>query len=93
MHPDTAAREGVQDGEWVYVAASGRRVAMRARVTDRILPGVLCASATWWYPEEPGPASWRRSNVNLLTGNDDESPEMGSSNFRGVRCSLEKLGE
>lgn len=90
LHPETAARERIRDGEWVRLRAKGRAVTMRARVTDRIAPGVLSASAAWWYPEE-GADGWRRSNLNLLTTEEDASPEMGSSNFRGIGCAIEKI--
>jgi anaerobic selenocysteine-containing dehydrogenase len=90
LHPESAEREGIADGDWVEVAAHGRGVLFRARVTDAVAPGVLCASPTWWYPELPFEASWRRSNVNLLTRAGGESPEMGSSNLRGIPCTLRK---
>ncbi|CAM5718654.1 DNA alkylation repair protein [Streptomyces canarius] len=88
LHPEAAAREGVQDGAWVLVSARGRTVRMRARVTDTIAPDVVVAAATWWYPERGADGGWRESNLNRLTGDDDENEEMGSSNFRGIRCAV-----
>lgn len=90
MHPDAAAREGVKDADWVRIWIGDRSAQFRVRTTAGIHPGVVCAAAGWWYPELPGKEGWRRSNLNLLTSNGDENPEMGSSNLRGVRCRIER---
>ncbi|NJP67808.1 molybdopterin-containing oxidoreductase family protein [Streptomyces spiramenti] len=88
MHPGTAAAEGIADGDWTLLEAHGSQALFRARVTDAVLPGVLCAGASWWYPELPPDRSWRVSNVNRLLRDGDENPAMGSSNQRGVPCSV-----
>lgn len=90
LHPADAAREGVGDGDWVEVAANGAAVRLRARVTDAVAPGVLCASPLWWYPEVQSDESWRRSNVNRLTRAGADNAEMGSSTLRGLPCTLRK---
>ncbi|MGW5446159.1 molybdopterin-containing oxidoreductase family protein [Streptomyces asiaticus] len=92
LHPQAAAREGIADGEWALVSARGRSIRLRARVTDRVAPDVIVAAACWWYPERGPDGGWRESNVNRLTVNDDENEEMGSSNFRGIRCSIRPVG-
>lgn len=88
LHPDAAAREGIADGTWVRVTARGRSIRLRARVSDRVAPQVVVASAAWWYPERGADGGHRESNVNVLTADGDENEEMGSSNFRGIRCSV-----
>jgi anaerobic selenocysteine-containing dehydrogenase len=93
IHPETAELEKVADRSWVLVHANGRSARFKARITDSIAPGIVCVSSNWWYPELSSSESWRRSNINLLTVNEDENEEMGSSNFRGISCSLESLGE
>lgn len=90
LHPEAARREGISEGDWVVVSAHGGSILLRAKVTDRIAPDVVCVSANWWYPERPFDENWMRSNVNLLTTNDDENEEMGSSNFRGIRCHIRR---
>ncbi|WP_328659982.1 molybdopterin-containing oxidoreductase family protein [Streptomyces sp. NBC_00334] len=93
LHPTAAAREGIADGDWARVRARGREIRLRARVTDRIAPDVVVASACWWYPERGPEGGWRESNVNRLTANVDENEEMGSSNFRGIRCSVHRADD
>lgn len=93
IHPETAAIENLSPNGWVNVIANGKSARFRARITDGIAPGVVCVSSNWWYPELPFAESWRKSNVNRLTANGDENEEMGSSNFRGIMCSLEPVTE
>ncbi|WP_316525679.1 molybdopterin-containing oxidoreductase family protein [Kitasatospora brasiliensis] len=88
IHPDAAAREGLADGDWAEVATRTGRIRLRVRLTDRIAPDVVVAPAAWWYPERGPEGGWRDSNVNLLTSNENENPEMGSSTFRGLRCEV-----
>jgi anaerobic selenocysteine-containing dehydrogenase len=88
IHPETARREGLRNGDWVGVSARGKEILLRAVVTDRVAPEVVCASPTWWYPEKPFEEAWRRSNINLLTSEDGGNEEMGSSNFRGISCRI-----
>jgi anaerobic selenocysteine-containing dehydrogenase len=88
IHPEAAEAERIADGDWVEVEAHGDVARFKARVTDRVARDVVCVSASWWYPELPFEESFRRSNVNRLTRNGAESPEMGSSNQRGIRCRI-----
>lgn len=93
MHPEDARRERVSDGDWLELSvAQGGRARFRAHITGAVAPGVLAASAGWWYPECPTDSSWRQSNVNLLTSDGSENEEMGSSNFRGISCRVRRLG-
>ncbi|MFD0346237.1 molybdopterin dinucleotide binding domain-containing protein [Kitasatospora aburaviensis] len=91
MHPEAAAREGLADGDWAELATRTGRIRLRVRVTDKIAPDVVVAPAAWWYPERGADGGWREANVNLLTSNEDENPEMGSSTFRGLRCTVTRV--
>jgi anaerobic selenocysteine-containing dehydrogenase len=96
IHPDAAAKEGIVADGWVLVCVNGKSARFRARLTNGIASDVVCVSSNWWYPELPFAESWRRSNVNCLTSDADANAEMGSSNFRGITCTLmalAKLGE
>ncbi|MFI6443619.1 molybdopterin-dependent oxidoreductase [Kitasatospora sp. NPDC050543] len=93
MHPQAAAREGLADGDWAAVSTSVGRIRLRVRITDKVAPDVVVAPAAWWYPERGPDGGWRESNVNVLTSNEDENAEMGSSTFRGLRCSIAPVAE
>ncbi|MER6401607.1 molybdopterin-dependent oxidoreductase [Kitasatospora sp. NPDC001603] len=93
MHPEAAAREGLADGEWAELATRTGRIRLRVLLTDRIAPEVVMAPAAWWYPERGADGGWREANVNLLTTNEDENAEMGSSTFRGLRCTVTRAAD
>jgi anaerobic selenocysteine-containing dehydrogenase len=88
VHPESAAKEGLCEGDWVAVIVDGREAYFRAHLTDEVAPGVVYVAASWWYPELPGSAGWRTSNVNLLTSDEEANAEMGSQNLRGISCRL-----
>ena len=90
MHPDTAARHGIKDGDWVWIEGPRGRVRQRARITTGIDPRVIAAEHAWWYPEDkddPG-HGWDRSNINVLTDNalSGHDPAMGATNLRVMLC-------
>jgi anaerobic selenocysteine-containing dehydrogenase len=41
VHPDTATRAGVKDGEWVWVQSAKGRIRLKAKVTAGTHPGVV----------------------------------------------------
>ncbi|MCL7401156.1 MAG: molybdopterin-dependent oxidoreductase [Thaumarchaeota archaeon] len=53
IHPETAAKYGIDEGDWVYLEtpASERSAKLRAHLTLGINPRVVSAQALWWCPE------------------------------------------
>ncbi len=89
LHPETAARLGIEAGRWVYVETERGRIKQKAVFSNRLDPRVVCADFGWWFPEKKtDPLSgWAQSNLNVLT--DDQlplSPETGSDSLRGLGC-------
>jgi anaerobic selenocysteine-containing dehydrogenase len=95
IHPETAAKHGIEDGQWVYIESPRGRVKERAKVTDSIDPRVVVAEHGWWFPEvkEPG-HGWDTANINILTDNSHESmdPVMGATNLRVLLCNISPCG-
>jgi len=88
IHPATAARYGVVNGEWMWIETRRGRIRQKAKVTAGIDPRVIHAEHGWWFPEEPGPdyGVWR-SNANLLTDNQPPyDPAMGTYQLRALLC-------
>jgi anaerobic selenocysteine-containing dehydrogenase len=88
IHPDTAARLGISEGDWMWIETRRGRMQQRARLTDGIDPRVISAEHAWWFPEEPAPhyGVWK-SNVNLLTDNAPPyDPAMGTYQLRALLC-------
>jgi anaerobic selenocysteine-containing dehydrogenase len=70
IHPDTAAANGVSNGEWVWVENWMGRCRLKAKVTPVVPRWMVMAAHGWWFPEKPGAAPslhgvWE-SNVNQL---------------------------
>ncbi len=56
IHPHDAEERGVSDGDWVGIASRAGDTVLRARVTDRVQPGVVYT--TFHFPE---------SGANVIT--------------------------
>jgi len=49
IHPHDAEERGVHDGDWVRLASRAGETALRARITDRVAPGVVYT--TFHHPD------------------------------------------
>jgi anaerobic selenocysteine-containing dehydrogenase len=93
IHPDTASRLGIAEGDLVYIENKRGRIRQKATLSDGIDPRVVNVGYGWWFPEK-GISSlygWDEANINILT--DDRppySPEMGSPKMRGFLCKVYK---
>jgi anaerobic selenocysteine-containing dehydrogenase len=91
IHPDTAQKHGIKDGQWMYIESPRGRIKQRAKLYDGIDPRVVTAEHGWWYPEIKTPDhGWDISNANILTDNAFETcdPNMGSTNLRVCLCNI-----
>ena len=74
LHPDTAAKLEIKDGDWVWIETPRGRVRQKCKLFDGIDPRVVAAEHGWWYPEMPGEEPWLHgvweSNINVVI--DDE---------------------
>ena len=89
IHPETAARLGIEADRWVYIETRRGRIKQKAVFSGRLDPRVVCVDFGWWFPENKADvlSGWAQSNLNVLT--DDQSPlspEIGSDNLRGLCC-------
>jgi anaerobic selenocysteine-containing dehydrogenase len=94
IHPETADKLGIKEGDWVYIETRRGRIRQKATLTASIDPRVVGVDYGWWFPEKGASAlyGWAESNVNILTN--DKPPfnrEMGSSNLRGFLCKVYKV--
>ena len=51
IHPDTAARHGIEDGDEVIIATRSGCITQIGRLTADIHPRVINAAYGWWFPE------------------------------------------
>jgi len=91
VHPETAKKHGIKDGQWIYIESPRGRIKQRAKFYDGIDPRVVTSEHGWWYPEIKDPGhGWEISNANILTDNAFETcdPNMGSTNVRVCLCNI-----
>lgn len=91
IHPDTAARHNISNGDWMWIETRRGRVRQKAKLTDGVDPRVISAEHGWWFPEDEAPeyGVWK-SNMNVLTDNQPPyDPAMGTYQLRGLLCRIE----
>ena len=91
IHPETALKEGIKEGDWVLIESPRGKVRQRARLFEGIDPRVISAEHAWWFPEKAAPGhGWKESNINILTDNAYETcdPAMGATSVRVLLCKI-----
>ena len=91
IHPETAKKHNIQEGDWVWIESRRGRAKQRAKLNTGIDPRVIVAEHGWWYPEiKSSDHGWETSNINMLTDNSYESmdPVMGATNLRVSLCNI-----
>jgi anaerobic selenocysteine-containing dehydrogenase len=94
IHPETAHKLGIKEGDWVYIETRRGRIRQKATLTATIDPRVVGVDYGWWFPEKEVSElyGWAESNANILTS--DKPPfnrEMGSAHLRGFLCKVYKV--
>lgn len=95
MHPETAARCGVEDGDWVWVENDRGRAKRRVQLTCALDPRVCSTDHAWWYPEAPSSADeglyglWDL-NINQLIAWAPGKSGLGS-NYKTLLCKVYKM--
>ncbi len=94
IHPDTAQKLGIGDGDWAYIETRRGRIKQKARYNDGILPNVVNCQANWWFPEkaanEPCLSGVWESNANVLTLDEPEACDELSGGWcnRALLCKV-----
>ena len=94
IHPDTAEKLAIVDGDWVYIETpvSPEKVKMQAKLTYGIKQDVVHAPSHWWFPEISGSEhGCFLSSINLVLSLEGPyDPVSGATNLRGVLCKVYK---
>lgn len=92
IHPETAKRYGIADGDWVFIENARGKITQKAFLTDAVDPRVIHCEMGWYYPEAGAPAyGWTESNVNLLTNQAPPYDEnSGTYQLNALLCGISK---
>ena len=91
IHPETAEKEGIREGDWVVIESPRGKIRQRAKLTAGLDPEIVAAQHAWWFPENHDPGhGWEDSNVNILTDDSFAScdPAMGANHIRSLLCRI-----
>jgi anaerobic selenocysteine-containing dehydrogenase len=88
IHPEDAEKRGIQNGDRVWVKTRRGSVSFYAKVTERIVKGVIEANMGGGGPLQP--KEWREANVNELTDMENRDPISGFPVFKALLCEVEK---
>jgi anaerobic selenocysteine-containing dehydrogenase len=89
MSPETAARYGLEAGEWAEISAptTERTIVRRVALLEGMHPGVVNAEGLWYMPGEDLIAGTLAVGANVLTPlRDDVDPVIGGSIARCILC-------
>lgn len=97
IHPDTARKLGIADGDWAYIETRRGVIEQKAKLTDGIDPRVINIESHWWFPEQPAQEPWLhglwRSNANVLSISDPDACDQlsGGWSLRAMLCKVYKV--
>lgn len=97
LHPNTAREYGVENHSWMAIESPRGSIRVKARVSDRIIPGVVCCEHGWWQAcrelDLPGydPYGANGANSSLLIGTDLRDPISGSLPHRSYLCRIRPI--
>jgi len=92
VHPETASRFGVSDGEWTWIETKRGRVRQVAQVTDDVPPYLVSAEHGWWLPElrgeEPDLFGVFEVNINVVVDDEPDhcNPLIGTWPLKTCLC-------
>ena len=88
IHPETAAKLGVENGEWVNLATPRGKVEIKALFDENIHPDVVHSHHGFWYGVKDG---WKRININMVTDDENMCPVTASVPIKSLLCRVEKM--
>lgn len=99
IHPNDAAKHGIQDGDMIWIETKRGRIKQRAKLSEDVLPHVIAGDFGWWFPEkqpeEPSLYGVWEANMNVLTSDalDYACEVAGSWNLESLLCKVYKVDE
>ena len=97
IHPLTAERYGIYDGEWIYIKNDMGKVKRKARITLKVKPNHIQTLHGWWLPELKGPEPdlfgvWDYQINQLIPGPQASKSGFGGGQYKTTLVTLSKMG-
>ena len=95
IHPETAEKYGIEDGDWVCIENPLGKAIEKAKVTSIVDPRVIHAQHGWWFPEQDAEAPnlngvWK-ANINSLIPHRAIGRIGFGAPFKNVLCKIYKV--
>lgn len=95
IHPETARRYHIYDGEWIFIKNDTGRVKRKARLTLKVRPDHIQTRHGWWLPELPGEEPslfgvWDYQINQLIPGPQCSTSGFGGGQYKTTLVTLEK---
>ena len=96
IHPDTAKKYGIDDGEWIYLENDMGRVKRKAVLTRKVRPHHVHTMHGWWLPELEGKAPslfgvWDYQINKIIPGPQCSKSGFGGAQYKTTLCTLRKI--
>lgn len=96
IHPDTAKRYGIQEGEWVYLENDMGRVKRKAKISLKVKPHHVHTMHGWWLPELDGKEPslfgvWDYQINQIIPGPQCSASGFGGGQYKTTLCTLKKI--
>jgi anaerobic selenocysteine-containing dehydrogenase len=98
IHPETAKRYGIYDGEWIYIENDMGKVKRKAKLTLVVRPNQIQTLHGWWMPELKGPEPdlfgfWDYQINHLIPGPQHSRSGFGGGQYKTTLVRLAKIAE
>ncbi len=96
IHPETAKKLGIEDGDWVCIENQFGSCRERAKLSPIIDPRVVHATHAWWYPEQdletPHQGGTFISNINQCMPHFVVGKRMSiGAPYKGLLCKVYRV--
>ncbi len=92
IHPDTASKYHISNGEWVLIENWMGKARFRAKVTKIVPPWMVMAAHGWWFPEKKDDPLFGTfdSNINMLIPMHQQGKDGLGAPIKHLLCRLKK---
>ena len=94
IHPETAAKHEINNGEDVWIENQYGRCKARARLTPILCPDTIMVAHGWWFPEQDGTVPHLYGiwdvNVNQLIPNGYQGKAGFGAPVKNMLCKIYK---